>query len=272
MSKLLLPTASAVVLIAAPAVGGQSNQQKNTTQSIVFRECEGVDGCGTWKFTNKRDKDNYLLGSGVSHSGERTSLLLKFKADNRTVVIVRTNPDTNETVEYAGTEDEDGIAGKFHSDDKTKSGNWYAQPIKLTDRPEKIKYCGPMACHDLVLKNDDYISVDGNGSPSGTQWTVKQFSAEGVQIERQDPGPNGYRATLTGKILASGERIEGEQLGSFGPEKVQFVMTWGSSYKDAHPTGNNQPGHYSMQPVSARDEIGLWTQLLRLLNNAIESN
>ena len=242
-----------------------------------MRECEGAKGCvTTWKFSAKRKGDDYLLGSGVSSTGERTALLLK-AGENHSVVIVSSNAETNERVVYTGTEDNDGIAGKFHSDNNEKTGNWYAQPIKDIERPQKIKYCGPMACHNLVLTDRNYVSVDDRGNPSGTKWTVEQFSAEGVKIERQDPpapnGSAGYRATLTGRILASGERIEGEQDGSFGPAKVRFVMTWGSSYPEAQPTGANppQPGQYSTQLLT-QDNIRLWTQIFRFLANVAESN
>lgn len=273
MRKVTLTIVFAVLFITVSAIRGQSTQQKTnpTPSQIIMKECEGTAGCGIWKFTRKK-RDNSLLGSGVSPSGERTTLLLKFVNDRHTVLIISSNPETDEQVEYTGTEDKDGIAGKFHSDDDKKSGNWFAQPIQPTDRPKKIKYCGPQACHNLVLTSGDYASVDANGNPSGTKWTVEQFSADGVKIERQDPpNPAGYRATLTGKILASGERIEGEQAGSFGPARVRFVMTWGSAYNDAQPTGNNQPGTYSMPPISAETQAKLWTQLARLASDVLES-
>ena len=276
MRKVTLTIVSAVQLISASSVRGQSTQQETNPNSsqIVMKECEGTEGCGIWKFTRKK-RDNYVLGSGVSPSGERTTLLLKFVDDKHTVLIISSNPETDEQVEYKGTEDKDGIAGKFHSDDNKKSGHWFAQPIQAIDRPKKIKYCGPQACHNLVLTSGNYVSVDEIGNPSGTKWTVEQFSADGVKIERQDPpspnGSAGYRATLTGKILVSGKRIEGEQDGSFGPARVRFVMTWGSAYNDAHPTGNNPPGTYSMQPISAETQAKLWTQLARLASDVLES-
>lgn len=91
---------------------------------------------------------------------------------------------------------------------------------------------------------------------------MEQFTPQSVRTKRVDP--DGYAATLTGRISPAGNSVvNGLQAGNRGGT-VPFTMTWGAAYgaaqKTAPPAGTASSGGISREEAVAG--MNLFTALL----------
>jgi hypothetical protein len=230
---------SSVLLLSLPAFTQQAPNQIANSHHVAFYECQGINGCATWIFLDKK-------GVATWPSGEKAILEVTSTPGSQTISISRTDVEgatAGLTGTYTGSYEGNELGGTYRAtyNGQPLAGHWYFQPIPdnvSVTQPSsgslpktlQITECeGPNCAIDSRAVTWAFNGSDGVGAfGTGRQpLHVDSYNGNSIVVRRTDTVGNWLGSAIyTGRI--SDLKIDG---------RVRYFERDGQRYRDDVWTG-----------------------------------